>query len=102
MQIRDANGFILGVVGVGFKVDSLQKLLHNYDEQFNVEATLINEKGYIEVSSLKNGHEPVNFFAGDALAKFKERILETSEKPQTFWYSLTIVMGMSSPSIFPN
>lgn len=43
-KIRDANGFILGVVGVGFKVDSLQKLLHNYDEQFNVEATLINEK----------------------------------------------------------
>lgn len=86
-KIRDANGFIMGVVGVGFKVDSLQKLLHNYDEQFNVEATLINEKGFIEVSSLKNGHEAVNFFAGDVLSSFKERIMETSEKPQTFWYS---------------
>ena len=86
-KIRDANGFILGIVGVGFKVDSLQKLLQNYDEQFNVDATLINDKGLIEVSSVKNGHERVNFFTGNALSNFKEHILEATEKPQTFWYS---------------
>lgn len=86
-KIRDANGFIMGVVGVGFKVDSLQKLLKSYDEQFHVEATLINDKGFIEVSSAKNGHESVNFFGDNSLANFRDRILEISEKLQTFWYS---------------
>lgn len=86
-KIRDDSGFIVGVVGVGFKVDSLQKLLQNYDRQFNVEATLINEKGIIEVSSVKNGHEPVSFFTGSPLSSFRQRILETTDKPETFWYS---------------
>lgn len=61
--------------------------MQNYDEQFNVEATLINDKGFIEVSSIKNGHEHVNFFVGNALSNFRERILEMTDKPQTFWYS---------------
>lgn len=87
-KIRDANGFVLGIVGVGFKVDSLQKLLKTYDEQFNVEATLINEKGFIEVSSVQNGHQQINFFADNSThANMRSQMLEASEKSQAFWYS---------------
>ena len=87
-KIRDRDGFIMGIVGVGFKVDSLQKLLKNYDDQFNVEATLINDKGFIEVSSVRNGHEPVDFFNDNPLSNFRQRILETTDQPATFWYSV--------------
>ncbi len=86
-KIRDAHGSVMGVVGVGFKVDSLQKLLHAYDEQFNVNASLINNKGIVEVSSVKNGHENADFFTGNPLSGFRERILGSGDDPETFWYS---------------
>ncbi|WP_231371663.1 diguanylate cyclase [Oxalobacter paraformigenes] len=87
-KIRNAHGSVMGVVGVGFKVDSLQKLLHAYDEQFNVEASLINDRGIVEVSSVTNGHENADFFTGNPLSGFRERILGSSDDPETFWYSL--------------
>lgn len=86
-KIRDRHGSIMGVVGVGFKVASLQKLLKSYNDQFNVEATLINDKGFVEVSSIRNGHESVNFFSDNSLNDFRQRILRTTDKPETFWYA---------------
>ena len=84
-KIRDNDGTTLGVVGVGFKVDFLQKLLAAYDEQFGVKATLVDSSGMVQISSVKNGHEKVDFFVDSHLPDLRQRLLEQGEEPHTFW-----------------
>ena len=49
-KIHRNDGTLLGVVGVGVRIDSLQRTLKKYQDQFNMSAYLINDSGKIEVS----------------------------------------------------
>lgn len=61
-KIKDAGGDVLGIVGVGLRIDDLQELLRTYQQEFDVGAYLINEAGRIEISSAYTGYEAVDLF----------------------------------------
>ena len=61
-KIHRNDGALLGVVGVGVRIDSLQRTLKKYQDQFNMSAYLINDSGKIEVSPQYSGYEDVNLF----------------------------------------
>ncbi|WP_343210643.1 sensor domain-containing diguanylate cyclase [Anaerolentibacter hominis] len=61
-KIRDANQKIVGIVGVGVRIDHLQKLLRAYQDEFGVNAYLIDGEGLIEISAEYSGYEHVSFF----------------------------------------
>ena len=61
-KIHDNDGSLLGVVGVGVRIDSLQRTLKEYQDQFNMDAYLINDTGKIEVSPRYSGYENINLF----------------------------------------
>ncbi|MEG2584600.1 MAG: diguanylate cyclase, partial [Oscillospiraceae bacterium] len=86
-RITDNSGKVMGVVGVGIRVDSLQELLHDYEEKYGISACLINNTGKVEISSLKTGYENVNLFDEVEYSKNKENILGNRDTKQTFWYS---------------
>lgn len=75
-KIKDTTGNIIGVVGVGVKVDSLQGLLSTYEAKYGIDVYLIDEIGIIEISSSVTGYEQTNLF---------DKVKFSQEK---FWYSL--------------
>ena len=42
-RIQDTNGAVIGIVGVGIRMDYIKELLQNYEDTYNVKANLINE-----------------------------------------------------------
>ncbi|WP_197735964.1 sensor domain-containing diguanylate cyclase [Arabiibacter massiliensis] len=54
---------VLGVIGVGMRVEHLQGLFLNYREEFGVDAYLVDDSGVVEVSTEHNGHEGIDYFS---------------------------------------
>ncbi len=74
-KIKDAAGRVLGVVGVGIRIDSLQELLKNYEEKYYVAASLISKSGTIEISTAHTGYEGKNWFTVYQQEDIREKIL---------------------------
>ena len=73
-KLPGENGAMLGTVGVGLRIADLQRLLQSYQEEFGVNAYLVDRAGGIEVSSQHTGYESVDLaetgrFDGGALAR---------------------------------
>ena len=47
-KVRDSAGEFLGVVGVGVRIDGLQRTLQDYQNQFGINSYLIDDEGIIE------------------------------------------------------
>ena len=87
-RITDGDGDVMGVVGVGFRVDSLQALLQGYENDFGVNAYLVDEEGNVEISGTYTRFQgDSNLFEGCAFAKLKDTILGSREGTQNLWYS---------------
>lgn len=61
-RIKNDDGSLMGVVGVGVRIDSIQKLLQSYRDEIGVNAYLIDDEGTIELSTEYSGYEKVNLF----------------------------------------
>lgn len=85
-KIKNSDGNVMGIVGVGFRVDDLQRLLREYETNFNLHAYLINKKGFIEISTDQTGYERADLFESCAYADLKSQIISDKEKPRYFWY----------------
>ncbi|MEG2139398.1 MAG: sensor domain-containing diguanylate cyclase [Bilophila sp.] len=101
-KIKDRNGDVLGVVGVGFRVDSLQELLLEYEKTFSVKTWLVDKDGTIEVSTTQTAYEKTNLFATCPYPKLQQRILENLTNEQTFWYSCDKGNGYAITRYVPN
>lgn len=87
-RIKDERGATMGVVGVGFRVDSLQSLLKSYESDFNVNACLIDVQGNVEVSSSRTVYEETrSLFDSCAFPELKDTILGSRDTTQEQWYS---------------
>lgn len=83
-RIRDRDGSTMGVVGVGFRVDTLQTLLQEYEHGFGIRALLLDESGGIEVSTERSGYGEV--FDDKRYPGLREKLRESGEKPGGYWY----------------
>ncbi|MFR1517535.1 MAG: diguanylate cyclase domain-containing protein [Clostridia bacterium] len=87
-KIKDSSGALLGVVGVGVRIDSLQQTLQSYQDEYDMTAYLIDETGMIEISTEYTGYEKVNLFEVDRHgANSKQQILEWTKEGAAldFW-----------------
>ena len=89
-KIRDNDGTLLGVVGVGVRIDSLQRILQTYQDQFDVNAYFIDDAGTIQLATEYSGYEAVNLFEleGDAYSDtIQQEILQWKENssPLSTW-----------------
>lgn len=75
---------VAGVVGVGFRVDSLQALLGHYEKTSGIRAFLVDTNGKIEVSTSQHGYQNKNFFDQSRYQKLDPAELMTSNR--NFWY----------------
>lgn len=86
-RITDADGTLLGIVGVGFQVHDLQEMLREYDEQFDVRIRLVDRDGLVQVSSSVTGYDHVNLFDDPSAARLKKRLFTGKETRRTLWYA---------------
>lgn len=84
-KIFSPEGDVMGIVGVGFRVDTIQKMFRDYEEKFDVRAWLLDEKGTIEVSTVKTGYEKEDFFELEGFHDLSDKIYANKGQTQSFW-----------------
>lgn len=78
-KVQGPDGITRGVVGVGIRIKHLKELLKGYEEKFGVAASLINEKGTIEISTTYTGYEDKNWFEVYEKQNIQQQILNWRE-----------------------
>lgn len=101
-KIFSPDGEIMGVVGVGFAVDTIQEMLHNYEKNFQVRANLVDENGMIEISTKNTGYVKKDFFKECAFISHKQAILSNMKSTESFWYSNGEKKGYLTSRYIPN
>lgn len=101
-KILSADGKIMGIVGVGFGVDTLQQMFQNYEDSFQLRVYLVDKSGNIEISTTNTGFVKTDLFETCAFKKYKEDILANQKDSQSFWYSSAGKKGFLVSKYVPN
>lgn len=101
-KIVSANGEVMGIVGVGFGVDTLQQMFQEYEESFQLRAYLIDKNGNIEISTANTGFIKTDLFAACAFGKYKKHILGSQKDMESLWYASEEKRGFLVAKYIPN
>lgn len=83
-RIIDTRGALMGVVGVGIKMDEIQQLLQSFETNFQLDAFLIAPDGIIQAHSDSEKIESVNYFEELYVSSLKDSILRNKTALETF------------------
>ena len=75
-------------MGVGVRIDGLQRTLQDYQNQFGINSYLIDDEGIIELSTQYSGYENVNLFEMNTIsgAQSRQNILDWKDSDALrFW-----------------
>ena len=86
-RVEDFNGDLLGVAGVGIRLDKIAEKLKEKKEKYNKRVYLIDETGTVQVHSNIDLVEKINIFNEDGINKIAEKLMEESESPSDDVYS---------------
>lgn len=101
-KIFSPDGQIMGIVGVGFGVDTMQEMFRNYEKTFQIRAYLVDANGMVELSTDHTGYTKMDLFQACAFSQYKENILANRENTQSFWYSSADREGFLVSCYVPN
>lgn len=101
-KIYSDDGEIMGVVGVGFSVETIQEMFQEYEDQFQLRVYLIDKEGTIEISTANTGYEKNNLYQDNGYLKYKETIVSNLEDVQAFWYDFEEKWGFLVSRYVPN
>lgn len=101
-KILSPNGETIGIVGVGFGVDTMQEMFNNYEESFQLRAYLVDINGMIEISTDQTGFTKTDLFQACAFSQYKEHILSNRDDAQSHWYSAEGKKGFLVSRYVPN
>lgn len=101
-KIYSPEGEVMGVVGVGFDVNTLQKIFQEYEKSFNLKAYLLSMDGTIEISTTDTGFVKTDLFEDSSYSNHKKSILTNKENKQSFWYSSAGESGFLVTKYVPN
>ena len=101
-KIKNRAGAVIGVVGVGFRVDYLQKIFKEYETKFDVKAFLIDDQGMIEISTDETGYRKMDLFKQSDFSALRKEILSEKGKSQYFWYDANGQKGYLVAQYVPN
>lgn len=78
-KIKNADNSVLGVVGLGIRIDSLKELFEKYEEMYGLEVSLIDKRGTIQVSTTHTGYEETDWFELHNLESVRSEIISWQE-----------------------
>ncbi len=83
-SVRDDEGNLLGIVGVGVKMSTIRQVLFDYRKRFNVEVFLIDSLGLVQIHDNVDYIENQNIFNDKNIADIREGILSEKNKLEVF------------------
>lgn len=101
-KIFSPDGEVMGIVGVGLGIDTMQRMLQSYEETFHVQAYLVDSEGLVEISTEHTGYTKTDFFQAGAYSQYKADILANREAAQAFWYTSADKEGFLVSCYVPN
>lgn len=101
-KIYSPDGEIMGIVGVGFGVDSMQEILLDYEKTFQLRTYLVDQDGFIEISTDNTGYVKTDLFEECSFRQHKDTILANRKGTQSFWYSSGDEKGYLAASYVEN
>ena len=85
-SVRNKDNETVGIVGVGFKVNTVQAMLTKYEQQFAVQTYLMDENGNVQISSAGHGAKS-GAFAQQTFAAVKTILKKNNSDSSDIWYS---------------
>ncbi len=83
--LRDRDGRLLGMVGVGLRVEHMQALFRSYEDAYDLRVYLVSGGGTLELSTDRTGYEGTDFFQDRSYPELRPDILDTRER-RSFWH----------------
>lgn len=101
-KIYSPEGDIMGVVGVGLGVDTMQEMFQSYEKMFQLRTYLMDNKGIIQISTTNTGFVKTDLFQDCAFGQYREDILDGRDGSQSIWYSARGKRGFVVARYVPN
>lgn len=86
-RIEDENNNLLGVVGVGMKMDEVQGILGTFEDAYDLEAFLIDQDGLVQVHTSSRLIETYNVRMDETISGFMEDIISNKSTLETYRYN---------------
>ena len=86
-SVRNRNNDLVGIVGVGFKVNTVQAMLAKYEQQFAVKTYLMDESGNVQISSSAREGTTSGAFVQQTFAAVKNTLKKNNSDSSDIWYS---------------
>ena len=83
-KIFDDNGEVIGVTGVGLKMYYVQNLLESFEDEYDLEAFLLDENGIVQVHSTDDFILERNVFDEPLYKEFKADLLKKDSELHFF------------------
>lgn len=84
-KVYDQENVLIGVIGVGIRVDYLKEFLNSYEEKYDLNAYLIDEEGIIQVSTSYTGYQKKDWFLVSDHEEIKEQLLDKNKSGMAAW-----------------
>lgn len=80
-RLKDYDGNLIGVTGVGLLMEQMTQLLDTYKKKYNRNVYLVDQNGLIQVHSNQAYIEKINLHGLPGIGSLTDRILESSSEP---------------------
>lgn len=81
-KVFNESGDVIGIVGVGIRIEHLKEVLEDYDNKFYISSYLVDSDGKIEISTTYNGYDRVNWFEIYEQQSIKEKVLNWKDNTE--------------------
>lgn len=85
-RVENAQGDLLGVVGVGLGMGEVQEIISLFEDSYDLEAFLIDKAGDIQVHSNISLIETYNVKEDESMAKFLPTVIANTSSIESFRY----------------
>ena len=82
--VQDNKDNLLGVAGVGLKIESISDILEEYNKNLNVEISLISPDGIVQINAHEHIIENYNIFEDPEINNLKYDILSEKQELKIF------------------
>nr|WP_312577979.1 sensor domain-containing diguanylate cyclase [Sedimentibacter sp.] len=86
-RIQDENNVLMGVTGVGLEMNQIQTMLMSFEENYDLEAFLIDGDGLVQVHTTDSLIEKYNIFTDSEISSLKNDIINNKSSLETFPYN---------------
>lgn len=100
-RLVDFSGNLLGVVGVGVKLDQIAAKLQQKKEQYNRDIYLVDEDGIVQVHTDLSKIEQTNIFNEEGISAVADQLMGTGQLPMDLMYNIKSDSFLVSSKFIP-